>query len=62
MLNDTAAMSQLQTDFSNLINSVQKFEEPVVINQIIENIKDELASSNETPSSQDATVTIKKSS
>jgi hypothetical protein len=61
ILNDTAVVSQLQTDFSNLTSSVQNLEDPTVINQIVENINSKLVPSNKT-STVDATVTTEKSS
>lgn len=62
MLNDTTAVAQLQSDFSNLTSSVQNLEEPAVINHIIENINSKLAPSNESSSAINATITTEKSS
>jgi hypothetical protein len=62
ILNDTTAIAQLQTDFSNLTRSVQSLEDPAVISQIVENINSKLASSNKTSGAVDATVTTEKSS
>ena len=62
--NDIAVVSQLQTGFSNLTNSVQNLEDPAVINQIVETINGKLVASNKTLSSaMDAVaVTTEKSS
>jgi hypothetical protein len=62
ILNDTAAMSELQTDFMNLTSSVQNLEDPAVINQIVENINSKLTPSNNASSIADPTVTTEKSS
>lgn len=62
ILRDTADVSQLQTDFTNLTSSVQNLEDPAVINQIVENINSKLASSNESSSAVNTTITTEKSS